>query len=122
MWTYVMWTRRRAQEQGQDSWAAGAGRFPASSSCELSETQCQCWLLISPNSGRHKLARSGATRAPSMSTPDALSASDGGDAGSDIAACTAMLSRLTPSALRDDPALAPLLEAGVKLFGPEVPH
>jgi hypothetical protein len=32
MWTYVMWTRRRAQEQGQDSWAAGAGRFPASSS------------------------------------------------------------------------------------------
>ena len=46
-----------------------------------------------------------------MSTPDALSASDGGDAGSDIAACTAMLSRLTPSALRDDPALAPLLEA-----------
>ena len=38
MWTYVMWTRRRAQEQGQDSWAAGAGRFPASSSCELSET------------------------------------------------------------------------------------
>ena len=114
MWTYVMWTRRRAQEQGQDSWAAGAGRFPVSSA--------QCWLLISPNSGRHKLARSGATRAPSMSTPDALSASDGGDAGSDIAACTAMLSRLTPSALRDDPALAPLLEAGVKLFGPEVPH
>jgi hypothetical protein len=31
MWTYVMWTRRRAQEQGQDSWAAGAGRFPAAS-------------------------------------------------------------------------------------------
>ena len=88
----------------------------------LSGLEPQCWLLISPNSGRHKLARSGATRAPSMSTPDALSASDGGDAGSDIAACTAMLSRLTPSALRDDPALAPLLEAGVKLFGPEVPH
>ena len=52
-----------------------------------------------------------------MSSADALSASV---AGPDIAACTAMLSSLTPSALRDDPALAPLMEAGVKLFGPEV--
>lgn len=55
-----------------------------------------------------------------MSSADALPASDGGAATPDIAACTAMLSRLTPSALRDDPALAPLMEAGVKLFGPEV--
>ena len=55
-----------------------------------------------------------------MSSADALPASDGGAAGPDIAACTAMLGRLTPSALRDDPALAPMLEAGVKLFGPEV--
>ena len=66
--------------------------------------------------GRHE--RSDGTTA--MSSADALPASDGGAAGPDIAACTAMLSRLTPSALRDDPALAPLMEAGVKLFGPEV--
>ena len=56
---------------------------------------------------------------PAMSAADALPA---GDRGADIAACTAMLGRLTPSALRDDPALAPLREAGVKLFGPEVLH
>ena len=55
-----------------------------------------------------------------MSAADALPAGDRGAAGADIAACTAMLGRLTPSALRDDPALAPLREAGVKLFGPEV--
>ena len=57
---------------------------------------------------------------PAMSAADALPAGDRGAAGADIAACTAMLGRLTPSALRDDPALAPLREAGVKLFGPEV--
>ena len=66
--------------------------------------------------GRHE--RSDGTTA--MSSADALSASA---AGPDIAACTAMLSSLTPSALRADPALAPLMEAGLKLFGPEVlPH
>ena len=45
-------------------------------------------------------------------------AASAGDA--EIASCIAVLSRLTPTALRDDPALAPLREAGVKLFGPEV--
>jgi hypothetical protein len=62
MWTYVMWTRRRAQEQGQDSWAAGAGRFPAASSCELSETQLSVGSL-SPQTpdgtSWHALARRG---------------------------------------------------------------
>ena len=38
----------------------------------------------------------------------------------EVAACAAVLGTLTPSALRDDPALAPLLKVGVALFGPEV--
>ena len=55
-----------------------------------------------------------------MSAAGAPPASDGAATSAEIASCIAVLSRLTPSALRDDPALAPLREAGVKLFGPEV--
>ena len=74
----------------------------------------ECHPIHARTSGRRGRRSTGSrTAESSMSAAGAPPASDGAATSAEIASCIAVLSRLTPSALRDDPALAPLRELGV---------